>query len=178
MLTLEKLTAQHADTLTRAIAELRAAGDIESAEAEVYAARTSAEQRVAAAEARFAEEIQRRRDAEAERDDARAEHVQAAAADETARIRADHERALDQLTTATSARITALEETRDALRIRAERAETDLDTARTENQRLAEQLTQAPGTDADAAPAEPSPRPRTPSRTRKTSAMRTPRPEV
>jgi len=31
---LEKLTVQHADTLTRAIAELRAAGDIESAEAE------------------------------------------------------------------------------------------------------------------------------------------------
>src|SRR5579864_7278641 len=35
---LEKLTAQHADTLARAITELRAAGDIESAEAEVYAA--------------------------------------------------------------------------------------------------------------------------------------------
>jgi len=39
----------------------------------------------------------------------------------------------DQLTTA--------EETRDVLRIRAERAEIDLDTARTENQRLAEQIT-------------------------------------
>jgi hypothetical protein len=35
---LEKLTSQHADTLTRAITELRAAGDIESAEAEVHAA--------------------------------------------------------------------------------------------------------------------------------------------
>ena len=46
---LEKLTAQHADTLTRAITELRAVGDIESAEAEVYAARTSAYQRVATA---------------------------------------------------------------------------------------------------------------------------------
>jgi hypothetical protein len=73
VLTLEKLTAQHADTLTRAVAELRAAGDIESAEAEVYAARTSAEQRVATAEARLAEETRHRRDAETERDDARAD---------------------------------------------------------------------------------------------------------
>src|SRR5262249_7427653 len=53
---LEKLTTQHAETLTRVVAELRAVGDIESAEAEVYAARTSAEQRVATAEARLAEE--------------------------------------------------------------------------------------------------------------------------
>jgi hypothetical protein len=37
----------------------------------VYAARTSADQRVATAEARLAEEIQRRRDAEAERETAR-----------------------------------------------------------------------------------------------------------
>jgi colicin import membrane protein len=265
---LEKITAQHANTLTRAITELRAVGDIESAEAEVYAARTSADQRVATAEARLAEEIQRRRDAEAERDTARAEreqaddataeaitrmdelehelagvrsateteirtirasaaadiqqarddaardisttqnhaarqvadataradqadkdatrarqaeaaavtraeHAQAAAANETARIRADHQDALDQLTTATTARITALEETRDALRIRAERAETDLDTARIENQRLAEQLTQAPGTGpADPEPADTS-APRT--RTRKTPATRRPR---
>jgi chromosome segregation ATPase len=267
---LEKLTAQHADTLTRAIEELRAVGDIESAEAEVYAARTSADQRIATAEARLAEEIQRRRDAEAERDAAhaereqaddataqavtrmdelerelaelrtatdaevrrtrenaaaeirqaradadhdisaaradaarqvaeaearaelagqdstrarqaeaaaitRAEHAQAAAADETARIRADHQRALDQLTAATNARITALEETRDALRIRAERAETDLDAARTENQRLAEQLSHAPGLEAaDTEPAQtPAPRARTTSRTKKTSATRT-----
>src|SRR5258708_14775882 len=74
---LEKLTAQHADTLTRAISELRAVGDIESAEAEVYAARTSADQRVATAEARLAEEIQRRRDAESERDAASAAREQA-----------------------------------------------------------------------------------------------------
>src|SRR5580698_9301571 len=74
---LEKLTAQHADTLTRAITELRAVGDIESAEAEVYAARTSADQRVATAEARLAEEIQRRRDAETERDAANADREQA-----------------------------------------------------------------------------------------------------
>ena len=88
---------------------------------------------------------------------------------------ADHERALDQLTTATSARITALEETRDALRIRAEQAETDLDTARTENQRLAEQLTQAVSTGTDPAPTgATSTRPRTPSRTKKTAATRTP----
>ena len=270
---LEKLTAQHADTLTRAITELRAVGDIESAEAEVYAARTSADQRVATAEARLAEEVQRRRDAEAERDAARAdreqaddataqavtrmddlerelaelrtateaetrrtrdnaateirqaredadrdisaardeaarqaadaearaqgaeqdatrarqaeaaavvraEHAQATAADETARIRADHQHALDQLTTATNARITALEETRDALRIRAERAETDLDATRTANQRLAEQLTQ--GTDAEAADPEPAdiptPRARTASRAKKPSATRIPQP--
>jgi len=270
VLTLEKLTAQHADTLTRAIAELRTAGDIESAEAEVYAARTSADQRIATAEARLAEEIQRRRDAKAERDDARAdreqadaaaqaitrmdqldrelaetrtaaeaearsirasaaeeikqahgsadrdisaahehaarqvadadaraqqaeqdatrarhaetaaitraEHAQATAADETARIRADHERALDQLTTATNARITALEETRDALRVRAERAETDLDTARTENQRLAGQLAEASVAEADPTQTDiPSPRSRAASRAKKTPAMRTPR---
>src|SRR6266567_193298 len=51
--TLEKLTAQHADALARAVAELRSAGDVESAEAEVYAARANADQRVAAAEARL-----------------------------------------------------------------------------------------------------------------------------
>jgi hypothetical protein len=39
----------------------------------------------------------------------------------------------------TSARITALEETHDALRICAERAESDLDTARAETHRLTEQ---------------------------------------
>ena len=270
---LEKLTAQHADTLSRAITELRAVGDIESAEAEVYAARTSADQRVATAEARLAEEIQRRRDAESERDGARAdreqaddataqavsrmddlerelaelrasteaevrrtrdtaaaeirqaredadrdisgnrddaarqvadaearagqatqdatrarqaeaaavvraEHAQAAAADETARIRADHQHALDQLTAATNARITALEETRDALGIRAERSESDLDAARTENQRLAEQLTQPTDAEADPGPVgAPTPRPRTASRAKKTSATRAARPE-
>src|ERR1022692_3243148 len=57
---LETLTAQHADALTRAIAELRSAGDVESAEAEVYATRASADQRIAAAEARLAEAITRR----------------------------------------------------------------------------------------------------------------------
>jgi colicin import membrane protein len=268
---LEKLTAQHADTLTRAITELRAVGDIESAEAEVYAARTSADQRVATAEARLAEEIQRRRDAETERDVARAdreqaddaiaqavsrmdeldrelaelrtateaevrnirasaaaeikqaresanrdisaaredaarevadaearaeqaeqeatrarqaeaaavvraEHAQAAATDETARIRADHQHALDQLTAATNARITTLEETRDALRIRAERAESDLDAARAENRRLAEKLAEAINIEADPDPVDaPSPRPRTTSRTKKTSATQSPR---
>src|ERR1039457_5701862 len=50
MRTLERLTAQHADTLERAVTELRPAGDVESAEPEVYAARTSADQRVATAE--------------------------------------------------------------------------------------------------------------------------------
>jgi chromosome segregation ATPase len=267
---LEKLTAQHADTLTRAITELRAVGDIESAEAEVYAARATADQRVATAEARLAEEIQRRRDAEAERDTARAdreqaddaaaqavtrmddtarelaelratteaeirsvrasaaaetrqaresadrdisatrdqaarqvadaeartaqaehdatrareaeaaaitraEHAQAAAADETAHVRADHQHALDQLTAATSARITALEETRDALRIRAERAETDLDAARTENQRLAERLSHAASAETAGVLA---PRARTASRTKKTPAARAPQDEA
>jgi colicin import membrane protein len=266
---LDKITSQHADTLARAIAELRAVGDIESAEAEVYAARTSADQRVATVEARLAEEIQRRRDAEAERDDARADreqaddataqaiarmedlerqltelhastqqeigqirasavaeiqqardsaqrdistardeaarqvadataragqaehdaeqahqaevaaiehahHAQAAAADETARIRADHREALDQLTTATSARLTALEETRDALKTRAERAEADLDAARLENRRLAERLAEATGdTQADPTPADTTePLPRTPSRAKKAPVSR------
>ena len=209
----------------------------------MYAARTSADQRVATSEARLAEEIQRRRDAEAERDTARADREQAddataqsisrmeepcppelaelrtsteaevreaprqrrrrdpaspretptatsaplahysparsptlkrsrrqpnratscqgppsrsarhhpsraspaaSEAQETARIRTDHQRAPDQLTAATNARIKAVEETRDALRIRVERAETDLDSARVEIRRdLAEQLTQA-----------------------------------
>ena len=271
---LEKITSQHADTLARAITELRAVGDIESAEAEVYAARTSADQRVATAEARLAEEIQRRRDAEAERDDARADreqaddataqaiarmeelerqlaelrtstaqeiqrtkattdtevrqaradaeraisaardeaarqvagltaraeqaehdaeqahqaevaaiahahHAQAAAAEEAARIRADHRQALDQLTTATNARITALEETRDALKTRAERAEADLDAARADNRRLAEKLAEAASTDAEETPAGTTPpRTRTASRTKKTPAARTPPPEM
>jgi colicin import membrane protein len=269
---LEKITRQHADTLTRAMTELREVGDIESAEAEVYAARTSADQRVATAEAHLAEEIQRRRDAEAERDAAqadreqaddaatqavarmeelerelaelrtaterevrgirdgaaaeirqaregadrdisaaraaaarqvaeakaraeqaehdtararqaeaaavtRADHAQAAATDETARIRADHQHALDQLTVATSARVAALEETRDALRVRAERAETDLDTARTENQRLAEQLAQAVNESADDPEADnaPTPRTRAATRVKRASATRKPR---
>lgn len=99
----------------------------------------------------------------------RADHAQAAAADETARIRADHLRALDQLTTASNARVTALEETRDALRIRAERAEADLDAARTQSQLLAERLAQATIGEADQAPADASPtQPCTPGRARKT----------
>jgi hypothetical protein len=115
---LEKITRQHADTLTRAMTELREVGDIESAEAEVYAARTSADQRVATAEARLAEESQRRRAAVSERDAGRArqteaaavtraERAQAAAAEETARIRSDHRHALNQLTASTDARISA-----------------------------------------------------------------------
>jgi colicin import membrane protein len=270
---LEKITGQHADTLARAIAELRAVGDIESAEAEVYAARTSADQRVATAEAQLAEEIQRRRDAEAERDTARAdreqaddataqaiarmeelerqlaelrtttaeeiqrtkatanaearqaradaeraisatrdeaarqvanatsraeqaehdaeqahqaevaaiEHahqVQAATADEVARIRADHREALEQFTAATTARITALEETRDALRTRAERAEADLDAARADNKRLAESLAEATSADAGGTTAATAPpRPRPASRAKKTPGTRTSNPE-
>jgi hypothetical protein len=77
---LGKLTTQHEAALTRAITELREGGDIESAEAEVYAARTSADQRIATAEARLAEEIQRRRDAEADRAAARSDREQADAA--------------------------------------------------------------------------------------------------
>jgi colicin import membrane protein len=264
---LEKLTAQHADTLTRAVAELRAAGDLESAEAEVYAARTSADQRVAAAEARLAEEINRRREAEADRDQAqadreeadeaaaqaisrmdeltreladlrdatsgqlrhvrdqaaadvrqaeeaaqrkigeardettrqvvdatsqlrraeqetaraqqsetaaveRADRVQAQASEEVARVRADAQRERDQLHAATDARLTALEETRAALRIRAERAEADLDTARAEIQRLAEQLALGSEGDDPAPAASPAPRARPASRAKKTAATR------
>lgn len=264
--TLEKLTAQHADTLTRAVAELRSAGDVESAEAEVYAARASADQRVAAAEARLAEEIQRRREAEADRDQAhadreqadeaaaqaiarmdeltselttlraataeeirllrtataaeveqtcattareveqaheeaarqvadaasqlqqaeqntaraqqaeaaaisRADRAQDQAAGEIARIRADAQRERDELHTATDARLAALEEARTALRIRAERAEADLDAARAENHRLAEQLAQALAT-ADERSRDPA---RTPTpRARKTPTRKPP----
>jgi colicin import membrane protein len=277
---LEKITRQHADTLTCAMTELREVGDIESAEAEVYAARTSADQRVATAEARLAEEIQRRRDAESDRDTAQADREQADdaaaqaaarmeelerelaqlradterevrgirdsaaeqvrqaredadravsterataarkvadadkraadaearanqagqeadraregeaaavtrarqdradAAEETARIRADHQQALDQLTTATRAQITALEETRDALRVRADRAEADLDAARTEIRRLTEQLVQPADTEADPeAGGTPAPRPRQATRTKKAPATRAPHPE-
>jgi chromosome segregation ATPase len=273
---LEQITKQHADTLARAMAELREVGDVESAEAEVYAARTSADQRVATAEARLAEEIQRRRDAESERDAARAEReqaddaatqamarmeelerelaqlrtdteqqlrgirdssaaeirqarenadrdisaaredaarqvadaearadqaerdagrarqteaaavtraerAQATATEETARIRSDHRHALNQLTAATDARIIALEETRDALRVRAERAEADLDAARADHQRLTEQLAQvqAAVAETDQEPGDVSAtRPRTTSRTKKTSGTRATRPKA
>src|ERR1039457_3288363 len=64
---LETLTAQHADALTRAITELRSAGDPESAEAEVYATRASPAQRVAAAAPLFAKDTPPRRDPETKR---------------------------------------------------------------------------------------------------------------
>jgi hypothetical protein len=106
---LDRLTAQHADTLASAITELRAVGDIESAEAEVYAARTSADQRVATAEARLAEEIQRRRDAEADRDDARADREQSddAAAQAITRMN-DLERQLAELRAATEQEVRSI----------------------------------------------------------------------
>jgi chromosome segregation ATPase len=265
--TLEKLTAQHTDALTRAVAELRSAGDVESAEAEVYAARTNADQRVAAAEARFAEEIQRRRNAEADCDQAqadreqadeataqaiarmdeltqelttlrattaeeirqlraataaeledahasaqrdvelareetdrlvteatsqlrraeqetaraqqsetaaiqRADRAQAQAAEEAARIRADAQRERDELHAANDARLAATEEALTALRIRAERAETDLDTTRAENHRLTEQLAQAPA-DNDEHPHDPASTP-APRRARKAPTARKP----
>jgi chromosome segregation ATPase len=266
--TLERLTAQHADALARAVTELRSAGDVESAEAEVYAARTSADQRVATAEALLAEEITRRREAEADRaranadreqaDDAaaqaiarmdeltrelatlrattddqlrqlradtaaelqqvresaqqdigqardeaarlvadangqlrraeqeaararqaeaaavqRADRAQAQAAEEVARIRADAQRERDELHAATDARLAALEETRTALRIRAERAEADLDTAREENQQLTEHLAQTTADPGDHPhDLASSPPPRTPGRTKKATATR------
>ena len=108
------------------------------------------------------------------------ERAQATAAEETARIRSDHRHALNQLTAATDARITALEETRDALRVRAERAEADLDTARADHPRLTEQLAQVQA----AAEADPEPgdaqttRPRTTSPTKKTSGTRATRPQA
>jgi hypothetical protein len=77
--------------------------------------------------------------------------------------------ALNQLTAATDARITALEETRDALRVRAERAEADLDAARADHQRLTEQLAQvqAAVAEADLVPGDVPP-PRTRSCAKKT----------
>jgi hypothetical protein len=100
----------------------------ETAARDISATRDQAARQVADADARAEQAEQdaiRARQSEAAAI-AGAEHAQAAAVDETARIRADHQRALDQLTAAASARIAALEETRDALRVRAERAETDL----------------------------------------------------
>jgi hypothetical protein len=57
--------------------------------------------------------------------------------------RPDAQRERDELRAATDARLAAVEETRTALRIRAERAEADLDTARAETQQLTERLAQA-----------------------------------
>jgi hypothetical protein len=99
----------------------------------------------------------------------RAERAQAAAAAETARIRADHQHALDQLTTTTRAQINALEETRDSLRIRAERAEADLDVARTENRRLNEAKADPEADDT------PTPRTRAATRAKKAPATGKPR---
>lgn len=66
-----------------------------------------------------------------------------------------------------------------SLHIRAERAETDLDAARTENQRLAEELARTANAEADPEPADAtSPRPRTSSRAKKTSNTRAPRSEA
>jgi hypothetical protein len=65
-------------------------------------------------------------------------------------------------------------ETRDALRIRTDRAESDLDAARTEHQRLTGQLAGTasadPASTAEALPPAPN-------RTRKTTATRTPKAE-
>src|SRR6185437_1173492 len=129
---LEKLTEQHADTLARAITELRAAGDIESAEAEVYAARTSADQRIATAEAHLAEEIQRRRDAEAERDSARADREQADAAAAQAVTRMDDlERQLAELRAATDAEVRRVHDNAAAeIRQARESADRDISAAR------------------------------------------------
>ena len=81
-------------------------GDIKSAEAEVYAARTSADQRVATAEGRLAEELQRCRDAEAGRDDARADREQADDATAQAITRMDAlEHELAELRAATEAEV-------------------------------------------------------------------------
>ncbi len=80
----------------------------------MYAARTSADERVATAEARLAEEIQRRRDAEAERDMARADREQAddATAQATTRME-EFDRQLAELRTAAAQEI---QQTRALLR--------------------------------------------------------------
>jgi len=101
---------------------------------------------------------------------ARADRAQAQAAEEVARIRADAQRERDELHVATHARLAALE-ARTALRIRAERAEADLDAARAENHRLAAQLTQATAADEHAHDPASTPAPQ---RARKTPATRKP----
>jgi hypothetical protein len=101
------------------------------------------------------------------------------AADEVAHIRDDHRRALDQLAAATTARVTALEEARDTLRVRAERAEADLDAARADNKRLAEKLAEAASADAEKTPAGTAePLPRTSTRAKKAPVTRTPHPKA
>ncbi len=102
----------------------------------------------------------------------RTDRAQAQAAEEVARIRADAQRERDELHAATDARLAALEEARTALRIRAERAEADLDTTRAENHRLTEQLGQAIA-DNDAHPHDPASTP-APRRARKAPATRKP----
>lgn len=141
--TLERLTAQHADTLERAVTELRSAGDVESAEAEVYAARTSADQRVATAEALLAEEINRRREAEGDRARATADREQAddAAAQaitrmdeltrELAALRSSTNDQLRQLRAATAAEIQQVSDS----------ARHDIDQARDEAARLVADVT-------------------------------------
>ncbi|MGH3274702.1 MAG: hypothetical protein ACRDNZ_10350, partial [Streptosporangiaceae bacterium] len=101
----------------------------------------------------------------------RADRAQAQTAEEVARIRADAQRERDELHAATEARLAALEEARTALRIRAERAEADLDTARAESQRLADQLAKVTAADEESQDPASSPAPR---RARKTPATRKP----
>jgi len=101
----------------------------------------------------------------------RADRAQAQDDEEIARIRADAQRERDELHAATDARLAALDEASTALRIRAERAEADLDAARSENHRLTEQLTQATADDDHAHVSDSTPIPR---RAGKTAATRKP----
>ena len=66
---------------------------------------------------------------------------------------------------------------RDAHRVRADRAEADLEAARAENRRLAEQLAQSTEVGTEP-PGLPSPRPGAAGRTKKTPPTGAPRPEV
>ena len=66
--------------------------------------------------------------------------------------------------------LAALEEARDSLRIRAERAEADLDTTRADNRQLAEQLDRT-SAGVDIHPEEPASAP-SPRRARKPAATR------
>ena len=148
-----------------------------TAQRDIGQAREQAERQVTDATSRArqaAQEATRAQQAETAAQQ-RADRAQAQAAEEIAHVRADSPRERDEHRAATDARIAALEETRTALRIRAERAEADLDTARAEHERLTEQLHQVT-TDTDEHPRpafNPSPRTRrasasTTSRTRKT----------
>ena len=119
--------AQEAIAQARAEAEALVRAACEARD-QALAQTAQAEQRAAAAEAR----------AEAHAEDARAEtaRIREDAAREAGQLRADAARERDELRAGLEAQAQILEESRDDMRVRAERAERDLDAVRAELTRL------------------------------------------